>query len=136
LRQIVLDAGPLIGLFHAKDIDHNQCVTGFLQLNQAKTLLLTPVPIIYEVYKWLLHNTTPIAAQQALKGMEDSLTPLPIDKATFQSICEKIQSLSTWQGTLEDLTVIETALQYQCPVWTLNYRDFASFNTLSFWNPQ
>jgi predicted nucleic acid-binding protein len=136
LRQIVLDAGPLIGLFYAKDIDHHQCVAGFSQLSQAGTVLLTPVPIIYEVYKWLLHNTTPITAQQTLKGMEASLMLIPIDSIEFRSMCQKIQSLFTWQGTLEDFTVITMALQYQCPVWTLNYRDFASFSTLNFWNPE
>ncbi|WP_416674631.1 type II toxin-antitoxin system VapC family toxin [Egbenema bharatensis] len=99
-------------------------------------MLLTPVPIIYEVYKWLLHNTTPIAAQRALKGMEESLIALPIDAAEFQSLCQKIQSLPAWQGTLEDLTVVTIALQHQCPVWTLNYRDLASFDTLNFWNPE
>jgi len=32
--------------------------------------------------------------------------------------------------------VIETALRYGCPVWTLNYRDFAAFRGLAFWNPE
>jgi predicted nucleic acid-binding protein len=136
LKQIVLDAGPLIGLFYAKDIDHSQCVAGFSQLIQAKTLLLTPIPIIYEVYKWLLHNTTSVKAQQALKAMEESLTLLSIEQAEFQSLCEMIQSLSKWHGTLEDLTVIMVAIRYKSPVWTLNYRDFALFNTLAFWNPE
>lgn len=136
MKQIVLDAGPLIGLFYAKDVDHDQCVAGFFQLIQAKTVLLTPVPIIYEVYKWLLHNTTPIVAQQALHRMEESLTLLPIDQVEFQLLCQMIQSLPEWRGTLEDLTVITVALRYKSLVWTLNYRDFILFNTLAFWNPE
>lgn len=62
MKQLVIDAGPLIGLFYAKDTHHAQCVTGFTQLTQAKTALLTPIPIVFEVYKWLLQRTTPQVA--------------------------------------------------------------------------
>jgi predicted nucleic acid-binding protein len=135
LSDLIIDAGPLIGLFYAKDIDHRQCVSGFAQLSQSSTTLIVPTPIVYEVYKWLLHSTNPQTAQRALRLMQESLHFLEINQADFQAICELIQSLSQWQGTLEDLTVVTVALRYRCPVWTLNYRDFSMFNTLEFWNP-
>ena len=48
MKQVVLDAGPLIGLFYAKDTYHEQCVKGFQQLAKQKTILLTPIPIIFD----------------------------------------------------------------------------------------
>ncbi|WP_088890918.1 type II toxin-antitoxin system VapC family toxin [Leptolyngbya ohadii] len=136
MSRLILDAGPLIALFHNKDVDHEQCLRGFTQLSQASTSLLVPTSIVYEVYKWLLQRTNPSKAKQALQIMEESLHFLMLNQDEFQGLCNTVQKLSGWQGTLEDLTVIETALRYRCPVWTLNYRDFAAFSQLEFWNPE
>jgi len=73
LKQLVLDAGPLIALFSTKDTDHRICKAGFEQLSQSQTILLTPLPIVFEVYKWLLHRTTPAVAQNTLDVMQKSL---------------------------------------------------------------
>jgi len=79
LKKIVLDAGPLIGLFYAKDTYHLDCVRGFEQLAQQKTILLTPIPILFEVYKWLLQRTQPAVAHEALEVMQESLHLLPLE---------------------------------------------------------
>ncbi|MDX2244554.1 MAG: type II toxin-antitoxin system VapC family toxin [Leptolyngbyaceae cyanobacterium bins.302] len=135
MKQLVIDAGPLIGLFYAKDTDHAQCVAGFTQLIQAKTILLTPIPIVFEVYKWLLQRTSPQQAQKTLQVMQDSLHLIPVEKTDFDTLQAFVLALPQWQGTLEDAIVITTALRYRCPVWTLNYRDFGTFKTLEFWTP-
>jgi predicted nucleic acid-binding protein len=135
VKQIVIDAGPLIALFYAKDIDHQICVTGFTQLIQTNTSILTPIPIVYEVYKWLLQQQSPIIAQKTLQTMEESLYFLLLDENIFTSVRIMITSLPKWKGSLEDATVAVTALRYRCPVWTLNYRDFSIFQSLEFWNP-
>lgn len=135
MKQIVLDAGPLIGLFYAKDNFHKDCITGFQQLAQNGTLLLTPVPIIFEVYKWLLQRAGSEAAQTALRAMQISLYPLPLDKPSFDKLQAVVTELPQWRGSLEDGTVMLTALKYRCPVWTYNFRDFSVFQALEFWNP-
>lgn len=86
MRQVVLDAGPLIGLFYLKDNYHQQCVKGFSQLTQAKAMLLTPMPIVFEVYKWLLQRTRPEVAQRALQTMNDSLYVLALDLEAFVAL--------------------------------------------------
>lgn len=136
MRQLVLDAGPLIGLFHATDTYHNQCVSGFNQLSQSRTLLLTPLPIVFEVYKWLLQHTRTDVAQRTLQTMSDSLHLLTLDSETFAELQNVIEKLPQWRGSLEDATVMLTALQYRCPVWTYNFRDFNIFKSLDFWNPE
>lgn len=135
MKQLVLDAGPLIALFYAKDTYHSQCVAGFTQLNQAKTVLLTPIPIVFEVYKWLLQRTSPTVAQQTLKTMEESLHFIAMDRTEFDELTVMMYNLPKWQGSLEDASVAAMALRYRCPVWTLNFRDFGLFKTLEFWNP-
>jgi predicted nucleic acid-binding protein len=135
LRQLVLDAGPLIALFYAKDSYHSQSVAGFTQLSQARTILLTPIPIVFEVYKWLLQRTSPGLAQQTLETMEKSLHLMAINRTEFDDLTAMIYALPQWQGTLEDATVAAMALHYRCPVWTLNFRDFGIFSKLKFWNP-
>lgn len=136
MKQIVLDAGPLIALFYAQDTYHQQCLAGFTQLHQSKTILLTPLPIVFEVYKWLLQRTNTQVAKHTLQVMEESLHFLLLDKARFMEVKILISQLSRWQGSLEDATVAIFALRYHCPVWTLNFRDFSIFSSLEFWNPE
>jgi len=135
LKQLVLDAGPLIALFSTKDTDHRICEAGFEQLSQSQTILLTPLPIVFEVYKWLLHRTTPAVAQNTLDVMQKSLHTLVLNQLDFHELYTMVRALPNWQGTLEDATVILLAQRYHCPVWTLNYRDFGIFKSLEFWNP-
>lgn len=136
MRQLVLDAGPLIGFFYTKDTYHQQCVDGFRQLAKIGTRQIVPLPIVFEVYKWLLQRTYTSQAHHALKTMEDSFYLLPLESDTFGQLQDMVTSLAEWQGSLEDATVVLTALQYRCPVWTYNYRDFAISETLKFWNPE
>jgi predicted nucleic acid-binding protein len=135
LRKIALDAGPLIGLFYRKDIYHRECVRGFEQLAQQQTILLTPLPILFEVYKWLLQRTQPTVAHNALAVMQDSLHLLPLEQSDFEQIQDIVTELPQWQGSLEDATVVFTALRYRSPVWTYNFRDFSIFQALEFWTP-
>jgi predicted nucleic acid-binding protein len=136
VNYLTIDAGPFIGLFYAKDTYHQQCVEGFAQLAKNKTILLAPIPIVFEVYKWLLQRTTPDTAQRALQIMEDSLHLIEINKADLTNLKAMLLQLPQWQGSLEDATVVLVALRYRCPVWTYNFRDFAAFKSLNFWTPE
>lgn len=131
----MLDAGPLIAFFNAKDIDHLVCRSGFEQLLRAKTALITPVPIIFEVHKWFLQKIGSERSQIVLNTMKGVLR---IELLTQQSITEIYalrESLPGWSGSLEDTTVLWFAQSHRCPIWTLNYRDFGTFKSLNFWNP-
>lgn len=135
MRQLLLDAGPLISLFYAKDTHHAECVSGFKQLASSKTTLLTPIPIIFEVYKWLLQRIGSKLAQSTLNVMQASLQTVPLSQIDFQELQVLIRELPGWNGSLEDATIILTAQRYCCPIWTLNYRDLGSFKGLEFWHP-
>jgi len=135
LRQVVLDAGPLIGAFYSKDTYHEQCVVGFAELAQNDVKVHVPLPIVFEVYKWLLNHTYPLIAQRALREINRSFYIIPTEAKDFISLQDTICLLPRWKGSLEDATVVLVALQYRCPVWTYNFRDFSIFESLEFWNP-
>lgn len=136
MNYLTIDAGAFIGLFYAKDTYHQQCVEGFAQLAKQKTILLTPIPIVFEVYKWLLQRTHSTTAQHALEVMEESLHFIEIGLADWADLKVMLLKLPQWQGSLEDASVALVALRYRCPIWTYNFRDFTVFKGLDFWIPE
>lgn len=134
-RHIVLDAGPLIALFHHQDPDHDDAVRGFTALAARQAELVVPAPVIFEVYKWLLYHAEHTVAQLGLREMRKSLAVTYVDAGEFDMACQFTNSLRGWTGTLEDAVVALTALRLGTPVWTLNYRDLSAFPRLTFWNP-
>ena len=114
---------------------HTQCVAGLGQLGRAKTALIVPMPIVFEVYKWLLYHTRVDVAQRALRTVTSLVKVTVIDVQSFQELQTTVASLNDWQGSLEDGVVVLSALQYDAPVWTYNFRDFSAFKSLDLWNP-
>jgi predicted nucleic acid-binding protein len=136
LSQLVLDTGPLIALFYTKDINHAACISGFRQLNQSNTTVLIPIPILFEVYKWLLKRVGSEPAQKTLDVIRESMQTVALSQFDFQELHEMIRVLPDWNGSLEDATAILLAKRYQCPIWTLNHQDFERFTGLEFWGPR
>ena len=117
MKQLVLDAGLLIALSSTKDVDYATCEAGFQQLKRTLTILLTPMQIIFEVYKWFLHDENPVVAQSVLKTIRNTLISIPIGEADFEGVCLITEAISSqWRGSLEDATVILLAQRYQSPV--------------------
>jgi predicted nucleic acid-binding protein len=133
LKQIVLDAGALIALFYENDRYHLEAELGFRQLFQQKTILWTPLPIVFEVYKWLLNHQRYETACSALALMLEVLQPVFLDQSDVLTLQKMIQALPGWSGSLEDASVILSAQRHHCPVWTMNYRDFGTIQGLQFW---
>lgn len=136
MRKLVLDAGPLIAFFDAKDTDHSTCKAGFVQLFELGTTLIVPVPIIFEVYKWFLHKSNTVIAKTVLVQVRSTLTPMLLSQQDIETIYASVEATPNWAGSLEDATIICAAQHHRCPVWTLNYRDFGIFKSLEFWNPE
>ena len=131
----MLDAGPLIAVLHEPDPDHDIAIAGYRQLVQARTLLMAPLPIVFEVYKWLLYETRPEFAQAGLQRMRGGLEILYPDEADLDAIDELLRVMPNWRGAMEDAIVALIGLKLDIPVWTFNYRDFAAFRNLHFWTP-
>ena len=131
----MLDAGPLVALFDDQDADHSLAVRGFRQLNASRARLVTPVPIVFEVHKWLLYEHGSTVARDALDRMRRTLMFAFLDDAQLSEVTQIMASMPRWEGSLEDALVAQTAARAGVPVWTLNYRDLAAFSNLTFWTP-
>ena len=135
-RGVVLDAGPLIALAHRADPDHVSVRVGFEQLLGGQTRLIVPLPIVFEVFKWLLYHAGPASARNALTNMRAAVEIVFPGGQDFDDSTSLIVGLGPdWRGTLEDALVAALAVRLRLPVWTLNYRDFSAFRRLGLWTP-
>lgn len=132
---LVLDAGPLIALFHQQDPDHGAAVRGFEVLAADGAELVAPAPVVFEAYKWLLYHSGRSTAQLGLREMRMTLEVTTMTTDEFDLACRITGALQNWMGTLEDAVVALTGLRLRSSVWTLNYRDLSAFPRLTFWNP-
>jgi predicted nucleic acid-binding protein len=133
---LVLDAGPLIALTHPPDPDHEIALAGFTALAGRGTRLIAPLPVVCEVYKWLLYHIRPSVARNALAYMRGALE---IEFSNLEHLDEAtatvVQLGPGWMGTLEDALVATLALRLRVPAWTLNDRHLSAFPRLELWAP-
>ena len=131
----MLDAGPLIALLHGSDPDHANAAAGFRQLVTARAHLIAPLPIVFEVFKWLVYEGGPTVARIGLIRLRQSVEIMYPVEADLETVTAIVAALPAWSGTLEDALVAATGLRWAAPVWTLNYRDLSAFGKLEFWTP-
>ena len=131
----MIDAGPLIATLFKKDRYHQQAIIGFNKLKQEQQKLILPLPIVFEVHRWLLQKQGAMLAQTIFAAIDRSFEIYTIKESDFQSIKAIALHFSDWSGTLADASVVYVAITLKCPIWTLDYRDLGCFKSLSFWTP-
>ena len=135
MKRLVLDSGPLIGLLSKKDQYHQEAKRGFKQIPIVFGEVLTPLPILFEVYRFVSRYQSVDAALTLLTIIQSETVIVTLSYSDFITISDLVLTTPNWQGSLEDASVICTAQQYQAPVWTIDYQDFSFFKSLEFWNP-
>ena len=135
MKRLVLDAGPLIALVSKKDNYHSEAKRGFNQIPVNFGEVLTPLPILFEVYKFVSRNESAQVAQKLLSIIQYDTVIIPISETDFATISDLVLQIANWQGTLEDASVILIAQKYQAQVWTLDYKDLSYFSNVQFWTP-
>lgn len=135
MKRLVLDSGPLIALLSVKDDYHSSCVKGFAKLPEEFGEVLTPLPVLYEVYKFVARSQSPVVAQKALAVIVRDTVIVPVTLEIFDNIYSLVCQVPNWQGSLEDASVVAVAIQYQASVWTLDYRDLSWFKQIELWTP-
>ena len=135
MKRLVLDAGPLIALVSKKDNYHSEAKRGFNQIPVNFGEVLTPLPILFEVYKFVSRNESAQVAQKLLSIIHYDTVIIPISETDFATISDLVLQIANWQGTLEDASVILIAQKYQAQVWTLDYKDLGYFSNVQFWTP-
>lgn len=135
MERLVLDSGPLIGLLSKKDQYHQEAKRGFSQIPDTFGEVLTPLPILFEVYKFVSRYQSVDAARTLLEIIKAETVVVPLSHADFIAISDLVLTTPNWRGSLEDASVIFTAQDYQAKIWTIDYQDFGFFSNLKFWNP-
>lgn len=135
MKRLVLDAGPLIALVSERDNYHSEAKLGFSQISLVFGEVLTPLPILFEVYKFVSRNESPKIAQKLLSVIQEETVIVTISESDFVSISDLVLNFSHWGGTLEDASVIVIAKKYQGQIWTIDYKDLGFFGDIEFWNP-
>ena len=134
MSRLIVDAGPLIAIFHRQDTQHRYCVErlGFLIDHQYN--LITTLPVLCEVHKLIQRYASALMAQKALFELWESLEILSLEDTGIQAAMMLVITTPGWQGTLQDASVIVTARSLSVDVWTLDCRDFGKFQDLKLWN--
>jgi predicted nucleic acid-binding protein len=135
MKRLVLDAGPLIALVSQKDNYHALATVGFDRLTAEFGQVLTPLPIVFEVYKFVGFNESFTIAQQLLTILREETIIEPIFENDFLEIFELIKQYPKWTATLEDASVLVIAQRTQSLVWTIDYQGLAFFKNIKFWTP-
>lgn len=135
MQRLVLDSGPLIALVSAQDNYHEQCRAGFSKLPALFGEVLTPLAVLFEVYKFVSREQSPTTAQTVLRLVAEDTLVVLIGLDIFQEIQGLMEEMPRWQGSLEDASVVIVAQHDQANVWTLDYRDFGWFPSLELWTP-
>ena len=108
---------------------------GFRRLVKEGARLYVPMPVLFEVFKWLLFEGGPRAAREGLAKVVEGVVVVPFTSEDLEEARLLLARLPDWGGTLEDASVALLALRLRVPAWTLNYRDLGVFPSLQFWTP-
>ena len=104
-------------------------------LHSARTRMILPLPIVFEVYKRLAYDINPDAAHRALDLILDGFEVAFIANTDLVALRRLVDSMPWWEGSLEDAALAMIGLRRDVPVWTFNYRDLRAFTNLQFWTP-
>jgi predicted nucleic acid-binding protein len=135
MKRLVLDSGPLIALVSRKDDYHELAKEGFARLPREFGEVLTPLSIVFEVYKFVSFNESMQMAQKLLITLQEETVIEVLSQDDFLEIFEMVTQYPNWSGTLEDASVLVVAQRTQSFVWTIDYKDLGFFKNIDFWTP-
>ena len=135
MKRLVLDAGPLIALVSQEDRYHEIAKLGFSRLPIEFGEVITPLPIVFEVYKFVSRCQSSQTAQYLLKILQQETVISMINQDDFLTMFELVTRSPNWSGTLEDASVLVVAHHFESLVWTIDYKDLGFFKNINFWTP-
>lgn len=126
MNAVLVDAGPLVAIFHRTDNDHGACVETLRQIHQP--LVTTWAPFTEAMY--LLSFSS--LAQDALLSMVErgALRILPMTAEDVPALRELMQKYGDLPMDFADATLVRIAHRESIGrVFTLDRRDFAVYRT-------
>jgi hypothetical protein len=108
---------------------------GYAELATSGAELIVPILVVAEVNSWVGKRERPELAQAVLENLYAAATLSLLSQADLEVLVQMVRDMPDWSGSLADASVVLTAHQCHCPVWTLDYRDLGRFKALEFWTP-
>lgn len=121
MNAVIADTGPLYAEIDKDDQYHEKARSELIKLNQNKTLLIVPYPILIEAHKLILYKCGFKAATIFVERMISNtnlVNPTPQD---YQLAYHLISQFSDQKITLFDALVATLSQQMKLPVWTYDY---------------
>ncbi|ELS01036.1 hypothetical protein Xen7305DRAFT_00007370 [Xenococcus sp. PCC 7305] len=90
MKRLVLDSGSLIGLISKKDHYHQEAKLGFSQIPSIFGEVLTPLPILFEVYKFVSRYQSVDAARTLLTIIQSETVIVTLSSSDFTTISDLV----------------------------------------------
>ena len=125
-HRVLIDAGPLVALFSAKDANHRRCSGAMQELPQPP---LTCWPVVTEAAWLLRHRLDWLEA--LLSAIEQGLIELCVlDANDLTGIRERMKRFESLSPQLADTCLVHLAEREGIDtIFTLDRRDFAVYRT-------
>jgi predicted nucleic acid-binding protein len=121
-ERILLDTGPMVGIFSEDDAYHERCTTA---LKSLRTPLFTCWPVVVEA-AWLL-RTRPRSLHQLFDGFQNGVfTLLPLDADDLAAIADLMRRYEDIGLQLADAALVHLAEREGVrTLFTTDRRDFS-----------
>lgn len=126
LEPVLLDAGPLVAILHARDSAHQRCVS---QLRNLTRPPVTSWPVLTEAAYLVRHVPTAVAALlQMVESAE--IVAFDLDRPAVSRIRELLSQYASAGIQLADASLICLSERLKLvTVFTLDRREFSIFRT-------
>jgi uncharacterized protein len=126
VRRVLVDSGPLVAIFSARDQFHVACVEA---LRRFPVPLLTCWPVLTEA-AWLLRNQ-PAAVERLLAGLNEGLLALlPLEGDAAPGMIQFLARYRKLGAQLADAALVHIAGRENIhTIFTTDRRDFTVYRT-------
>lgn len=96
MKRLVLDSRPLIGLVSKKDQYHQEAKQGFSQISVIFGEVLTPLPILFGVYKFVSRYQSVNSARTLLTIIQRETIIILLSDSDFIAISDLVLTTPNW----------------------------------------
>jgi predicted nucleic acid-binding protein len=107
---LVIDAGPLIAILDDREKEHHHAVHGLDLLIAARTQIVIPLPIVFEVFKWLSNETRREVARAWLGQIQTGAVVRFSERSDIDRVTAILFMMHTWRGSMEDALLVASSV--------------------------
>ena len=121
MNAVIVDTGPLYAEIDRDDQYHERSRSELIKMNQNKTKLILPFPILLEAHKLVLYKCNIKAAKIFFERLINRTNLINPTSEDYQLAYHLLNKFPDQKITLFDAVVAVLANQAKLPVWTYDY---------------